>query len=190
MYGHLVLLRDVWVKLDIWKRNIGQLGCFPFSPKFQKFWLEIKWNGPFWFGLTGIFGTTFDSTKIDINLNILHRYPDCKYDSLQKWLQNVNPWRYENDQLVYVTGQIEFQLNCDLTYRLILNSFASKPWSFMNNSIDQFWSNCKCCKLTMYCPQSGLLKSQRRDLFEFQIFLSGTYVGWKIWQVFLGVPWV
>ena len=29
---------------------------FPFSPKFQKFWLEIKWNRPFQFGLTRIFG--------------------------------------------------------------------------------------------------------------------------------------
>ena len=33
---------------------------FPFSPKFRKFRLEIKWNGSFWFGPTGIFGTTFD----------------------------------------------------------------------------------------------------------------------------------
>ena len=31
---------------------------FPFSPKFQKFLLEIKWSRPFWFGLTRIFGTT------------------------------------------------------------------------------------------------------------------------------------
>ena len=33
-------------------------GHFPFSPKFQKFLLEIKWSRPFWFGLTRIFGTT------------------------------------------------------------------------------------------------------------------------------------
>ena len=33
---------------------------FPFIPKFRKFRLEIKWNGSFWFGPTGIFGTTFD----------------------------------------------------------------------------------------------------------------------------------
>ena len=33
---------------------------FPFSPKFRKFRLEIKWNGSFWSGPTGIFGTTFD----------------------------------------------------------------------------------------------------------------------------------
>ena len=33
---------------------------FSFSPKFQKFQLEIKWNRPFCFGLTGIFGNTFE----------------------------------------------------------------------------------------------------------------------------------
>ena len=33
---------------------------FPFCPKFRKFWLEIKWNKPFRFGPTGIFGTTFE----------------------------------------------------------------------------------------------------------------------------------
>ena len=34
------------------------IGRFPFSPKFRKFRLEIKSNGPFRFGPTGIFGTT------------------------------------------------------------------------------------------------------------------------------------
>ena len=38
---------------------------FPFSPKFRKFRLEIKWNGSSWFGPTGIFGTTF-------NLRVVH----------------------------------------------------------------------------------------------------------------------
>ena len=43
---------------------------FPFSSKFRKFWLEVKWNGPFRFGPTGIFGTTLGaihSTKISGN---------------------------------------------------------------------------------------------------------------------------
>ena len=36
-------------------------GSFPFSPEFRKFQLEIKlWNGPFRFGPTAIFGTTFE----------------------------------------------------------------------------------------------------------------------------------
>ena len=36
-------------------------GCFPFSPKFRKFRLEIKWNGPFRFGPTRIFGNAFEA---------------------------------------------------------------------------------------------------------------------------------
>ena len=32
---------------------------FPFSPEFLKFRLNIKWNGPFRFGPTAIFGTSF-----------------------------------------------------------------------------------------------------------------------------------
>ena len=39
-------------------------GLFPFSPKSQKFRLEIKWNGPFWYGPTGIFGTTFEGAPL------------------------------------------------------------------------------------------------------------------------------
>ena len=42
-------------------RNMQRdLECFPFRPKFWKFCLEIKWNGPFRFGPTGIvFRLTF-----------------------------------------------------------------------------------------------------------------------------------
>ena len=36
----------------------GKMGRFPFSPKFRKFRLEIKWNGPFRFVPTGIFWIT------------------------------------------------------------------------------------------------------------------------------------
>ena len=39
-------------------------GCFPFSPKFRKFRLEIKWNGPFRFGPTRIFGNAFEAGPI------------------------------------------------------------------------------------------------------------------------------
>ena len=30
------------------------------QPKFRKFWLESKWNSPFWFGLARIFDNTFE----------------------------------------------------------------------------------------------------------------------------------
>ena len=33
-------------------------GCFPLNQNLRKFWAEVKWKGPFRFGLTGIFGTT------------------------------------------------------------------------------------------------------------------------------------
>ena len=53
-----------------WKTHLPYLHhksahSFPFSPKFRKFRLEIKWNGSSWFGPTGIFGTTF-------NLRVVH----------------------------------------------------------------------------------------------------------------------
>ena len=35
-------------------------GRFPFILKFRKFRLQIKWNRPFRFGPTGMFGTTFE----------------------------------------------------------------------------------------------------------------------------------
>ena len=40
------------------------LGHFPFSPNIRKFWLEIKWNEPFRFGPTGIFGTAFEGGSL------------------------------------------------------------------------------------------------------------------------------
>ena len=43
------------------QRRCSNLGLFPFSQKFRKSFLEInKWNGPFRFGPTGIFGNTFE----------------------------------------------------------------------------------------------------------------------------------
>ena len=36
---------------------LQNLGRFPFSRKLRKLWQEIKWNGPFRFGPTGIFVT-------------------------------------------------------------------------------------------------------------------------------------
>ena len=38
----------------------GNQGHFPFSPKFWKFWSETQCNGPFWFGPSGVFGTSFE----------------------------------------------------------------------------------------------------------------------------------
>ena len=35
-------------------------GRFPFNPKFRKFRWFIRWNGPFRFGPTGTFGTSFE----------------------------------------------------------------------------------------------------------------------------------
>ena len=35
-------------------------GPFHSAQNSGKFWLEIKWNRPFWFGLTGVFGTTLE----------------------------------------------------------------------------------------------------------------------------------
>ena len=40
------------------------LGRFPFSPNIRKFWTEIKWNEPFRFAPTGIFGTTFEGGSV------------------------------------------------------------------------------------------------------------------------------
>ena len=42
-----------------WWAAYGNLGHFPFSPKFWKFWSETQCNGPFWFAPTGVFGTSF-----------------------------------------------------------------------------------------------------------------------------------
>ena len=44
---------------DRWAAYRNQ-GHFPFSPKFRKFWSETQCNGPFWFGPTGVFGTSFE----------------------------------------------------------------------------------------------------------------------------------
>ena len=48
---------DVFSHLMIYLEG-GDWGCFPLSQNFRKFRAEVKWNGPFRFGPTGIFGTT------------------------------------------------------------------------------------------------------------------------------------
>ena len=54
-----------------WDIELGEnWGRFPFSPKFKKFRKEIKWNGPFRFGQTGIFGTTYRSDHNTLSLLI------------------------------------------------------------------------------------------------------------------------
>ena len=40
------------------------LGAFHSAQKFRKFRLEIKWNGPFWFGPTRIFGNAFEAGSL------------------------------------------------------------------------------------------------------------------------------
>ena len=52
------LLRSGKVKAKWRIRPERMLGCFPLCHKFRKFRSEVKWNGPFGFGPTGIFGTT------------------------------------------------------------------------------------------------------------------------------------
>lgn len=70
---------------QVLEKGHRSVGALSIRPKISEILvIEFKWNETFWFGPTRIFGTTFDSTKNDINMNILHRYPDCKYGSLQK----------------------------------------------------------------------------------------------------------
>ena len=45
-------------------------GRFPFSPKFRKFRLEIKWNRPFRFGPNGISGTTFQGQSKNVPFHL------------------------------------------------------------------------------------------------------------------------
>ena len=56
-----------------WPTLIYQLGvcpedmyelCFPLSPKFWKFRVEMKWKGPFRFDSTRLFGITFEGSLI------------------------------------------------------------------------------------------------------------------------------
>ena len=42
-------------------------GSFSIQPKVPEILvgtLYIKWNGPFWFGLSGIFGTSFEGGRL------------------------------------------------------------------------------------------------------------------------------
>ena len=48
-------------------------------PKFRKFRLDIKWNGSFWFGPTGIFGTTFESGPLWPVLSFRSVGPKCPF---------------------------------------------------------------------------------------------------------------
>ena len=45
----------------------GKMLRFPFSPKFRKFRLEIKWNGPFRLVPTRMFGITFEGSLISVS---------------------------------------------------------------------------------------------------------------------------
>lgn len=61
-----------WVVERVWG-NCYDLGCFPFSPKFGEFRLEIKSNAPFWFSPTGI--TTLTNPLILISHTKLCPFP-------------------------------------------------------------------------------------------------------------------
>ena len=69
-------------------------GSFPFSPKFRTFQFEIKiWNGPFRFGPTSIFGTTFeDGLHWDRPVHFCRSYRNVPFH-LTKLLSTVPlPW--------------------------------------------------------------------------------------------------
>ena len=64
-----------WINFQLFTTRIILLGKplilavtwrhFPFSPKFRKFSLEMaNKTDPFWFGPTGVSGTTFESSQI------------------------------------------------------------------------------------------------------------------------------
>ena len=59
----IIIIKNDTNKVSLYNARIavigGNMGLFPFSPKFPKFRLEIEWKEPFRFCLTGIFGTTF-----------------------------------------------------------------------------------------------------------------------------------
>ena len=66
---------------------------FSFSPKFQKFQLEIKWNRPFCFGLTGIFGNTFEDGPLWPAWSFQLVGPKCPlpFDKIVVCLQEQQP---------------------------------------------------------------------------------------------------
>ena len=66
---------------------------FSFSPKFQKFQLEIKWNRPFCFGLTGIFGNTFEDGPLWPARSFQLVGPKCPlpFDKIVVCLQEQQP---------------------------------------------------------------------------------------------------
>ena len=61
---------------------------FPFSPKFWKFWLEIKWNGPFWFGPSRSFGITL---KVVPSAALLYPAYKCNNNRTVAWVSSVQP---------------------------------------------------------------------------------------------------
>ena len=47
-----------------WAGELEHSGRFPFNPNSGNFGWYIKWNGPFRFGPTGIFGTSFEGSPL------------------------------------------------------------------------------------------------------------------------------
>ena len=52
--------------------EVVSLGAFRSARKFRNFPLEIKWNGPFRFGPTGIFVTTFEGGPVHFDRSAGH----------------------------------------------------------------------------------------------------------------------
>jgi len=57
-YGLKQIYRFAIITLNWCKRNLFNVGCFPFCQRFRKFRSEFKWKGPFRFLPTGLFGIT------------------------------------------------------------------------------------------------------------------------------------
>ena len=72
----MVVSRLIPFKFLLWSRITGR---FSFSSKFRNFRLEIKWRGPFRFGPTGIFGTTFEGGPLWLVWSFLSVGPKCPF---------------------------------------------------------------------------------------------------------------
>lgn len=83
---------------------------FPFRQKFWKFRLEVRWNWPFVFGPTVIFGTTFAGAHFDWSYRSNRNVPFpffskmfSQYRSSVSCLQVLEP----NAQWLWYTGHVE-----------------------------------------------------------------------------------
>ena len=105
----------IWsISSDFWKAYLEPTRLtwprFPFSPKFRKFRIEIKWNRPFRFCPTAMFGTTFEGGPLSPVRLLWSIKPECASSHLTKLLSPVPLFFKNNNQtsgglgLVGVTG--------------------------------------------------------------------------------------